>query len=266
MTKVDFKDLDSSHYIPSRKFIGETLFINLTEYKTFRNQQVYRLMMTPKHRLYDKSKSNVGGWIGENVELDEDVWIDEDTVIIGKSFIHGGVEITHGSRINNSRIIGNGTIRAANINKSEIRGSFNIGHGTEIKKSTLDGITILDMTAINLGKVKIAMENCKFMRWKKFGSAATLHLTSGVYKNVTGDNVCHIELHFGQVDEGAVDRVIMEDVHLRTQGNIDIRGVGLVYLNNVVVNSDAVLEHLSDLNHLIVINENVTKEWKRLEL
>lgn len=160
MKTVDFKDLDFSKEMPSRKFIGETLFINLTEYKTFRNQQVYRLMMTPKHRLYDKSKSNVGGWIGENVKLDEDVWIDEDTVIIGKSFIHGGVEITHGSRINNSKIIGNGTIRAANINKSEIRGSFNIGHGTEIKKSTLDGITILDMTAINLGKVKIAMENC----------------------------------------------------------------------------------------------------------
>lgn len=160
MTTVDFKDLDSSHHIPGRKFIGETLFINLTEYKTFRNQTVYRLMMTPKHRLYDKSKSNVGGWIGENVELDEDVWIDEDTVIIGKSFIHGGVEITNGSRINNSRVIGNGIIRAANINKSEIRGSFNVGHGTEIKKSTLDGITILDNTAINIGKVKMAMENC----------------------------------------------------------------------------------------------------------
>lgn len=160
MKTVDFKDLYSSHHIPGRKFIGETLYINLTEYKTFRNQRVYRLVMTPKHRLYDKSSTIVGGWIGENVELDEDVWVDEDTVIIGKSFIHGGVEITHGSRINNSSIIGNGTIRAANINKSEIRGSFNIGHGTEIKKSTLDGITILDMTAINLSKVKIAMENC----------------------------------------------------------------------------------------------------------
>lgn len=160
MKTVDFKDLDSSHHIPGRKFIGETLYINLTEYKTFRNQRVYRLVMTPKHRLYDKSSTIVGGWIGENVELDEDVWVDEDTVIIGKSFIHGGVEITHGSRINNSRIIGNGTIRAANINKSEIRGCFNIGHGTEIKKSTLDGITILDMTAINIGKVKMAMENC----------------------------------------------------------------------------------------------------------
>jgi hypothetical protein len=160
MKTVDFKDLDFSKEMPSRKFIGETLFINLTEYKTFRNQQVYRLMMTPKHRLYDKSKSNVGGWVGIDVELDEDVWIDEDTVVIGKSVIYGAIEITHGSRINNCSIIGNGTIRAANINKSEIRGSFNIGHGTEIKKSTLDGITILDMTAINLGKVKIAMENC----------------------------------------------------------------------------------------------------------
>lgn len=160
MKTVDFKDLGSSHHVPGRKFIGETLYINLTEYKTFRNQRVYRLVMTPKHRLYDKSNTIVGGWIGENVELDEDVWVDEDTIIIGKSFIHGGVEITHGSRINNSRIIGNGIIRAANINKSEIRGCFNIGHGTEIKKSTLDGITILDMTAINLGKVKIAMENC----------------------------------------------------------------------------------------------------------
>ena len=160
MKIVDFKDLDFSKEMPSRKFIGETLFIDLTEHKTFRNQSVCRLKMTPKHRLYDKDNSNVGGWVGIDVELDEDVWIDEDTVVIGKSVIYGGFEITHGSRINNSRIIGNGTIRAANINKSEIRGSFNIGHGTEIKKSTLDGITILDMTAINLGKVKIAMENC----------------------------------------------------------------------------------------------------------
>lgn len=160
MKIVDFKDLDFSKEMPSRKFIGETLFIDLTEHKTFRNQSVCRLKMTPKHRLYDKDNSNVGGWVGIDVELDEDVWIDEDTVVIGKSVIYGAVEITHSSRINNSRIIGNGTIRAANINKSEIRGSFNIGHGTEIKKSTLDGITILDMTAINLGKVKIAMENC----------------------------------------------------------------------------------------------------------
>jgi hypothetical protein len=160
MKTVELKDMDFSKEMPSRRFIGETLFIDLTEHKTFRNQSVCRLKMTPKHRLYDKDNSNVGGWVGIDVELDEDVWIDEDTVIIGKSFIHGGVEITHGSRINNSRIIGNGTIRAANINKSEIRGGFNIGHGTEIKKSTLDGITILDMTAINLGKVKIAMENC----------------------------------------------------------------------------------------------------------
>ena len=56
MTTVDFKDLDSSHHIPGRKAIGETLYINLTEYKTFRNQRVYRLVRTPKHRLYDKSK------------------------------------------------------------------------------------------------------------------------------------------------------------------------------------------------------------------
>lgn len=61
MKTVELKDMDFSKEMPSRRFIGETLFINLTEYKTFRNQQVYRLMMTPKHRLYNKSKSNVGG-------------------------------------------------------------------------------------------------------------------------------------------------------------------------------------------------------------
>ena len=160
MTTVDFRDLDSSHHIPGRKFIGETLFINLSEYKTFRNQQVYRLVMTPKHRLYDKSNTIVGGWVGIDVELDEDVWIDEDTVVIGNSVIYGAVEITHSSRINNCNVIGNGSIRGAKISKSEIRGNFNIGHGTEIKDTTLEGIIILDMTAINLGKVKIAMENC----------------------------------------------------------------------------------------------------------
>ena len=150
MKTVDFKELDFSKEMPSRKFIGETLFIDLTEHKTFRNQSVCRLKMTPKHRLYNKDNSNVGGWVG----------IDEDTVVIGKSVIYGAIEITHGSRINNCSIIGNGSIRGTKISKSEIRGNFNIGHGTEIKDTTLEGIAILDMTAINLGKVKIAMENC----------------------------------------------------------------------------------------------------------
>lgn len=161
MKTVDFKDLDFSKEMPSRKFIGETLFIDLTEHKTFRNQSVCRLRMTPKHRLYNKDNSNVGGWVGIDVELDEDVWIDEDTVVIGKSVIYGAVEITHGSRLSNCSIIGNGTIRGAKISKSEIRGSFNIGHGTEIKDTTLDGIAILDKMAVDIHINKMTLNNCK---------------------------------------------------------------------------------------------------------
>lgn len=161
MKTVDFKDLDFSKEMPSRKFIGETLFIDLTEHKTFRNQSVCRLKMTPNHRLYNKDNINVGGWVGIDVELDEDVWIDEDTVVIGKSVIYGAIEITHGSRINNCSIIGNGSIRGAKISKSEIRGNFNIGHGTEIKDTTLEGIAILDKMAVDIHITKITLDNCK---------------------------------------------------------------------------------------------------------
>ena len=161
MRTVEFKDMDFSKEMPSRKFIGETLFIDLTEHKTFRNQSVCRLKMTPKHRLYNKDNSNVGGWVGIDVELDEDVWIDVDTVVIGKSVIYGAVEITHGSRINNCSIIGNGTIRGAKISKSEIRGGFNIGHGTEIKDTTLEGIVILDKMAVDIHINKMTLNNCK---------------------------------------------------------------------------------------------------------
>lgn len=161
MKTVELKDMDFSKEMPSRKFIGETLFLDLTEHKTFRNQSICRLKMTPKHRLYNKDNSNVGGWVGVDVELDEDVWIDEDTVVTGKSVIYGAVEITHGSRINNCSIIGNGLIRGTKITKSEINGSFNIGHGTEIRKSTLDGITILDMTAIEMHMRRITLDDCK---------------------------------------------------------------------------------------------------------
>ena len=161
MKTVEFKDIDFSKEMPSRKFIGETLFIDLTEHKTFRNQSVCRLKMTPKHRLYNKDNSGVGGWVGIDVELDEDVWIDEDTVVTGKSVIYGAVEITHGSRISNCSIIGNGTIRGAKISKSEIRGSFNIGHGTEIKDTTLEGIVILDKMAVDIHINKMTLNNCK---------------------------------------------------------------------------------------------------------
>lgn len=155
MKTVELKEM------PSRKFIGETLFIDLTEHKTFRNQSVGRLKMTPKHRLYNKDNSNIGGWVGIDVELDEDVWIDKDTVVTGKSVIYGAVEITHGSRISNCSIIGNGLIRGAKISKSEIRGNFNIGHGTEIKDATIEGVAILDMMAIEMHIRRITLDNCK---------------------------------------------------------------------------------------------------------
>lgn len=218
------------------------------------------------YRLIRAETGEKGGYIGLDVEMDKTSWVDNTSQVLGKVTLRNYTQITDGSKINiNPKI-------PTLINNSELNYTFIGSNDSAFTPTTQIKIVNcrFDFTELEykatFPREGLVMENCKFMRWKKFGSAATLHLTSGIYKNVTGDNVCHIELHFGQVDEGAVDRVIMEDVHLRTQGNIDIRGVGLVYLNNVVVNSDAVLEHLSDLNHLIVINENVTKEWKRLEL
>lgn len=218
------------------------------------------------YRLIRAETGEKGGYIGLDVEMDKTSWVDNTSQVLGKVTLRNHTQITDGSKINiNPKI-------PTFINNSELNYTF-IGSNDSAFTPTIQ-IKIVncrfDFTELEykatFPREGLVMENCKFMRWKKFGEPATLCLTSGVYKNVTGDNVCHIELHFGQVDEGMVDRVIMEDVHIRTQGAIDIRNMGLVYLNNVVVNSDAVLEHLSDLSHLIVINENVTKEWKRLEL
>lgn len=237
---------------------GDGWYLTVTDATEIAGEVLYRLVRT--------DTGEKGGYIGLDVEMDKTSWVDNTSQVLGKVTLRNYTQITDGSKINiNPKI-------PTLINNSELNYTFIGSNDSAFTPTTQIKIVNcrFDFTELEykatFPREGLVMENCKFMRWKKFGSAATLHLTSGIYKNVTGDNVCHIELHFGQVDEGAVDRVIMEDVHLRTQGNIDIRGVGLVYLNNVVVNSDAVLEHLSDLNHLIVINENVTKEWKRLEL
>lgn len=218
------------------------------------------------YRLIRAETGEKGGYIGLDVEMDKTSWVDNTSQVLGKVILRNYTQITDGSKINiNPKI-------PTFINNSELNYTFIGSNDSAFTPTTQINIMNCRFDFTELGykatfpREGLVMENCKFMRWKKFGSAATLHLTSGVYKNVTGDNVCHIELHFGQVDEGAVDRVIMEDVHLRTQGNIDIRGIELVYLNNVVVDTDAVLEVLSGLNHLIVVNEKITKEWKRLEL
>ena len=217
------------------------------------------------YRLIRAETGEKGGYIGLDVEMDKTSWVDNTSQVLGKVILRNYTQITDGSKINiNPKI-------PTLINNSEINYTFIGSNDSAFTPTTQIKIVNcrFDFTELEykatFPREGLVMENCKFMRWKKFGSAATLHLTSGIYKNVTGDNVCHIELHFGQVDEGAVDRVIMEDVHLRTQGKVDIRNIGLVYLNNVVVNTDAALEYLSDMNHLLVVNEKITKEWKRSE-
>lgn len=217
------------------------------------------------YRLIRAETGEKCGYIGLDVELDKTSWIDATSFVLGKVKLVNYTQITDQSTINiNPKIptlISNSEINYSQINTND--SAFT--PTTQIKiMDCRFYFTKLHYKA-TFPREGLVMENCKFMRWKKFGSATTLHLTSGVYKNVTGDNVCSIELHFGQVDEGMVDRVIMEDVHIRIQGAIDVRGIELVYLNNVVVDTDAVLEVLSGLNHLIVVNEKITKEWKRLE-
>ena len=237
---------------------GDGWYLTVTDATEIAGEVLYRLVRT--------DTGEKGGYIGLDVELDRTSWVDAASFVLGKVKLVNYTQITDRSMIDiNPKIptlINNSNLNYCLINTND--SAFTPTTQIKIMDCRFDHTKLLYKATFP--KEGLIMDNCKIMRWKKFGEPATLCLTSGVYKNVTGDNVCHIELHFGQVDEGAVDRVIMEDVHLRTQGNIDIRGVGLVYLNNVVVNSDAVLEHLSDLNHLIVINENVTKEWKRLEL
>lgn len=237
---------------------GDGWYLTVTDATEIAGEVLYRLVRT--------DTGEKGGYIGLDVELDRTSWVDATSFVLGKVKLVNYTQITDRSMIDiNPKIptlINNSNLNYCLITAND--SAFTPTTQIKIMDCRFDYTKLLYKATFP--REGLIMDNCKIMRWKKFGEPATLCLTSGVYKNVTGDNVCHIELHFGQVDEGAVDRVIMEDVHLRTQGNIDIRGVGLVYLNNVVVNSDAVLEHLSDLNHLIVTNENVTKEWKRLEL
>lgn len=237
---------------------GDGWYLTVTDATEIAGEVLYRLVRT--------DPGEKGGYIGLDVELDRTSWVDATSFVLGKVKLVNYTQITDRSMIDiNPKIptlINNSNLNYCLITAND--SAFTPTTQIKIMDCRFDYTKLLYKATFP--REGLIMDNCKIMRWKKFGEPATLCLTSGVYKNVTGDNVCHIELHFGQVDEGAVDRVIMEDVHLRTQGNIDIRGVGLVYLNNVVVNSDAVLEHLSDLNHLIVTNENVTKEWKRLEL
>lgn len=217
------------------------------------------------YRLIRAETGEKGGYIGLDVELDNTSWVDPTSRVLGKVVLRNYAQVTDNSTINiNPKIptlISNSEINYSQINSND--SAFTSTTQIKIMDCRFD-FTKLHYKA-TFPREGLVMESCKFMRWKKFGGFATLDLTSGVYKNVTGDNVCSIELHFQQVDEGAVDRVIMEDVHLRSRGDIDIRNVGLVYLNNVVVNTDAALEYLSDMNHLLVVNEKITKEWKRSE-
>ena len=223
---------------------GDGWYLTVTDATEIAGEVLYRLIRA--------ETGEKGGYIGLDVELDKTSWVDATSFVLGKVKLVNYTQITDRSMIDiNPKIP-----TLINTNDSAFTPTTQI----KIMDCRFDHTKLLYKATFP--KEGLIMDNCKIMRWKKFGEPATLCLTSGIYKNVTGDNVCHIGLHFGQVDEGIVDRVIMEDVHLRTQGSIDIRGVGLVYLNNVVVDGGAVLEHLSDLNHILVVNEKITKEWK----
>lgn len=236
---------------------GDGWYLTVTDVIEIEGKTLYRLIRA--------ETGEKGGYIGLDVEMDKTSWVDATSFVLGKVKLVNYTQITDQSTINiNPKIptlISNSEINYTQITTND--SAFTPTTQIKIMDCRFD-FTKLHYKA-TFPREGLVMDNCKFMRWKKFGEFATLDLTSGVYKNVTGDNVCHVELHFGQVDEGMVDRIIMEDVHIRTQGKIDIRNIGLVYLNNVVVNTDAALEYLSDLNHLLVVNEKITKEWKRSE-
>jgi hypothetical protein len=218
------------------------------------------------YRLIRAETGEKGGYIGLDVEMDKTSWVDNTSQVLGKVTLRNHTQITDGSKINiNPKI-------PTFINNSELNYTFIGSNDSAFTPTTQIKIVNcrFDFTELEykatFPREGLIMENCKFIRYEKYSGASPLYLTSGVYKSLTGDNFCKVEFHLWKVSGGLVDRVIMEDIHLGPSSSITIGNTKLVYMSNVVISGGVSMENFEDTNYLSIVNEKITKEWKRLEL
>lgn len=217
------------------------------------------------YRLVKIETGEKGGFLGLDVEMDETSWVDSTSYVMGKVVLKNYTQITDYSAIQGfDRVYTFINYSELNYSTLEIiENAFAPNSHIKIAGCRFDYAQLIYKPTFPIEG--LIMENCKFIRYEKFSGASPLYLTSGVYKNLTGDNFCKIEFHLGKVSGGSVDRVVMEDVHLGSSSNISIGNTKLVYMNNVVISSGVSMENFDDTNYLSIVNEKITKEWKGLK-
>lgn len=218
------------------------------------------------YRLVKAETGEKGGYLGLDVEMDETSWVDHTSYVMGKVVLKNYTQITDYSAIQGlDRVYTFINYSELNYSTLEIiENAFSPNSHIKIIGCRFDYAKLIYKPTFP--REGLILENCKFIRYEKYSGASHLYLTSGVYKNLTGDNFCKIEFHLGKVSGGSVDRVIMEDVHLKSSNSISMGTTKLVYMNNVVLSEGVSMENFDDTNYLSIVNEKITKEWKRLEL
>lgn len=215
------------------------------------------------YRLVKAESGLKGGYIGLEVEMDETSWVDPTSYVLGKVTLRNYTQITDHSAIRGFDKV------YTFINSSELNyTTLEILENAYTPNSHIKIIGCrFDYVHLNyrptFPREGLIMESCSFIRWKKQDGSTILNLTSGVYKNVTGDNFCKVEFHLGGVGGGCVDRVIMEDVHLGATSSITMVRTKLVYMNNVVICEKVPMENFDDTNYLSIVNEKIEEVWKQ---
>ena len=214
------------------------------------------------YRLVRAETGVKGGYIGLDVEMDETSWVDSTSYVLGKVALRNYTQITDHSAIRSlDRVY-------TFINSSELNyTTLEILENAYTPNSHIKIIGCrFDYVHLNyrstFPREGLIMENCSFIRWKKQDGSTILNLTSGVYKNVTGNNFCKVEFHLGELGGGYVDRVIMEGVHLGATSSITMVRTKLVYMNNVVIYEKVPMESFDDTNYMSIVNEKIKEEWK----
>lgn len=217
------------------------------------------------YRLVKIETGEKGGYLGLEVEMDETSWVDSTSYVMGKVILKNYTQITDYSAIQGLDKVYT-FINYSELNYSTleiVENAFTPNSHIKIIGCRFDYAKLIYKPTFP--REGLIMESCKFIRYEKYSGASHLYLTSGVYKNLTGDNFCKIEFHLGKVSGGSVDRVIMEDVHLKSSNSISMGTTKLVYMNNVVLSEGVSMENFDDTNYLSIVNEKITKEWKGLK-
>lgn len=217
------------------------------------------------YRLVKIETGEKGGYLGLEVEMDETSWVDSTSYVMGKVILKNYTQITDYSAIQGLDKVYT-FINYSELNYSTleiVENAFTPNSHIKIIGCRFDYAKLIYKPTFP--REGLIMESCKFIRYEKYSGVSHLYLTSGVYKNLTGDNFCKIEFHLGKVSGGSVDRVIMEDVHLKSSNSISMGTTKLVYMNNVVLSEGVSMENFDDTNYLSIVNEKITKEWKGLK-